>query len=390
MISDIIILGSTGSIGKTTLSIVKKNRKFKVKLLTSKQNINELYKQAVLHKVKNVIIDDEKKYNLYENKFKKKKIKLHLGIKNINKILKNKVTYCINSISGIEGLEPTLKVIPKTKNILVANKESIICGWNFIVKKLKKNNTNFIPIDSEHFSIWQLIKNHKINDVEKIVLTASGGPFFNIPRKKFANISPKFALNHPNWKMGRKISIDSSTMMNKVFEFIEAKNIFNLKKNKLSILIHPSSFVHAIIYLKGQLIKFLAHDTNMSIPISYALGIKKKSKKPNLNLKIKKLNSINFSLPKKSNYPLISILKFIPDKTSYFETILITLNDSLVDKYLKGKINYISIHNNLLYFINCSYFKKYYKLKPKNIYDINKMIKITKKYLDFKLKHYVK
>ena len=109
-----------------------------------------------------------------------------------------------------------------------------------------------------------------------------------------------------------------------------------------------------------------------------------------MNLKIKKLNSINFSLPKRSNFPLISILKFLPDKTSYFETILITLNDSLVDKYLKGKINYISIHNNLLYFINCSYFKKYYKLKPKNIYDINKMIMITKKYLDFKLKHYVK
>ena len=134
MINDIIILGSTGSIGKTTLSIIKKNRKFKVKLLTSKQNINELYKQAVLHKVKNVIIGDEKKYKLYENKFKKNQIKLHLGINNVNKILKKKVTYCINSISGIEGLEPTLKVIPKTKNILVANKESIICGWNFIVK----------------------------------------------------------------------------------------------------------------------------------------------------------------------------------------------------------------------------------------------------------------
>ena len=390
MINDIIILGSTGSIGKTTLSIIKKNKNIKIKLLTSKQNIKELYKQAILFKVKNVIIEDERKFNSYKGKFKKKKINLYLGINKINLILKKKVKYCINSISGIAGLNPTLKVIPKTENILIANKESIICGWDFILKKLKKYNTKFIPIDSEHFSIWQLIKNEKINDVEKIILTASGGPFLNIPRKKFANISPKFALDHPNWKMGKKISIDSSTMMNKVFEFIEAKNIFNINKNKLSILIHPSSFVHAIVYFKGQLIKLLAHETNMSIPISYALGIKTKINNLNLNKKIKKLNSLNFSTPKESKYPLISILKLLPNKTSYFETILITLNDSLVDRYLRGNINYISIHNNLLYFINSSYFKKYYKLKPKNIYDINKMIKITKKYLDLKLKHYDK
>ena len=383
----VVILGSTGSIGSSTLSLLS-GKNFKVELLTTNKNVNKVLKQAILHKVKNVIIEDKIKYLKYKKKFKKNNIKLHHGLRNIKKIINKRVSYCINSISGIDGLEPTLSIIPKTKKILIANKESIICGWNLIEKKLIKYKTQFIPIDSEHFSIWSLLNKDNYKDISKIVLTASGGPFLKKTNKSLANIKPKFALNHPNWKMGRKISIDSSTMMNKVFEFIEAKNIFNLNKNKLSILIHPSSFVHAIIYLKGQLIKFLAHDTNMSIPISYALGIKKKSKIPNLNLKLKKLNSINFSLPKKSNYPLISILKFIPDKTSYFETILITLNDSLVDKYLKGKINYISIHNNLLYFINCSYFKKYYKLKPKNIYDINKMIDLTNNYLKNKIKFY--
>ena len=221
----IIILGSTGSIGVTTLSIIKKNKsKFNIKLLSTKENAKKVLKQALLFNVNNVIIEDKNKYIKYKSIFKKKKINLHYKIKSIDNILKkDKFEYCINAISGIFGLEPTLKIIPFTKNILIANKESIICGWSLIEKKLKKHKTNFIPIDSEHFSIWKLIKNEKPESIKKIILTASGGPFLNKSIKKIANIDPKFALKHPNWSMGKKISIDSSTMMNKIFEFIEAK-----------------------------------------------------------------------------------------------------------------------------------------------------------------------
>ena len=322
---------------------------------------------------------------------KKKKINLFLGLNKIEKILgKTKLNYCVNGISGLSGLEPTLNIIPFTKNLLIANKESIVCGWSIINKKLKKYKTNFIPIDSEHFSIWKLIKGEKPQNIKKIILTASGGPFLNKSKKKIANIKPKFALNHPNWKMGKKISIDSSTMMNKIFEFIEAKKIFNLKNNDISIMIHPLSFIHAIVFFKGNLVKLLAHEANMSIPISNSLGIHHDYKNKVVKNLFTKLNKLQFTEPKEKDFPLLSIINYIPEKTSYFETILTTLNDELVKKYLEGKINYISLIKNLIYLIKCPFFKKYYKLKPKNIYDINNVTEVTKKYLFLNLKHYEK
>ena len=388
MIKTIAILGSTGSIGTSVLKSIKNNKNFKVNLLSTNNNAKKALVQAIKYNVKDVIIEDKKKYYDYKNNFSKKKINLHLGLKNINNILKKKITFCVNSITGIYGLEPTIKIIPLTKYILIANKESIICGWDLIKKKLKKYNTTFIPIDSEHFSIWELIKSENHNHIEKIILTASGGPFLNIPKRKFKNIKPNLAIKHPNWKMGKKISIDSSTMMNKIFEYIEAIKIFKTNKKKISIVIHPSSYVHAIVYFKGDIIKFLAHKPNMIIPISNALGIKSDHKLKHNNEKYSELNNLKFFKPDIKKFPLLSIINLIPNKSSYFETILITLNDTLVEKYLNGQINYISIQENILNLIKRPYIMKFYKLKPKNIYDIRNMIEITKKYLEKNLKIY--
>ena len=391
MKQEIVILGSTGSIGVSALKSVSKNKNFKIILLTTKKNVLKIFKQAISNNVKNVIIEDENKYKKFKSIFKKRKINLYLGSQNIVKILKKKkISYCINGISGIDGLQPTLQIIPFTKKILIANKESIICGWDLIFKELKKHKTDFIPIDSEHFSIWKLIKNENKGSISKVVLTASGGPFLRRSRKSIINIKPKFALKHPNWKMGKKISIDSSTMMNKIFEYIEAKKIFNLNKNQLSILIHPSSFVHAIVFLKGDIIKFLAHKTNMIIPISNALEILKNSDDKKFLNNTKKINNLSFEVPNIKQFPLLSLINLIPNQSSYFETILITLNDMLVDEYLKNNINYISIHRNLIKLIKSPFFNKFYKLKPKNIYDIKKMILITKKYLILNIKLYDK
>ena len=199
----------------------------------------------------------------------------------------------MSAISGIEGLRPTIDIIKKTKRIAIANKESLICGWGLIQKELKKHKTEFIPVDSEHFSIWSVIKDYQKSDIEKIILTASGGPFLNKKIKK--NISLKDAINHPNWSMGKKISIDSATMMNKIFEIIEAKKIFDIELNKFEILIHPKSYIHAIVKFKNGLIKIIAHDTDMKIPISNSIYIGDnnqnfvKSKKININI----LNSLN-------------------------------------------------------------------------------------------------
>ena len=388
MKKEIIILGSTGSVGSSVLSVIKNNKNFKVRLLSSNNNIKKLYKQALIYKVQNVIINNFNKYEKYKKIFRTKGIKLHYKISNLNKIVKKKVDYSINSITGIDGLEPTLKIIPITKNILIANKESIICGWGLIKKELKKSKTNFIPIDSEHFSIAELVGEKESKNIQKIILTASGGPFLTKSINKIKNAKPSQAIKHPNWKMGRKISIDSSTMMNKVFELIEAIKIFNINKNKISIIIHPTSYIHAIIFFKGGIIKLLAHDTSMKIPISNAIGIKNETNKNIIQKQLLKLNNLKFLKPNLKKFPLLRLIKLIPKRESLFETVLITMNDSLVAKYLNNQINYVSIQSNIINLIKNPYFKKFYKLKPKNIYDIKKTIKITKNYLNKNLKIY--
>ena len=243
----IIILGSTGSIGKQTLEILKKDKKnFKIVLLSTDKNINLLSKQIKSFNVKNVVVSNKKKYEILKKRLKD--INIFHDFKDLDKNIKEKVDYTISAISGLEGLKPTLKIIRKTKRIAIANKESIICGWKLIQKEIKKYKTEFIPVDSEHFSIWSVIKDYDKSDIEKITLTASGGPFLN--KKIKNNIKIKDAINHPNWKMGKKISVDSATLMNKIFEIIEAKKIFNIELKKFDILIHPKSYIHAIIKLK--------------------------------------------------------------------------------------------------------------------------------------------
>ena len=225
----IIILGSTGSIGKQTLEIIKKNKnKFKILLLSTDKNINLLSKQIKIFKVKNIVVTNKKKYKILKKRFKK--IRIFPDFKKIDKKLITKADYAMSAISGIGGLRPTINIIKKTKRIAIANKESLICGWDFIQKELKKHKTEFIPVDSEHFSIWSVIKDYQKSDIEKVILTASGGPFLNKKIKK--NVSIRDAISHPNWSMGKKISIDSATMMNKIFEIIEAKKIFDIGLNK--------------------------------------------------------------------------------------------------------------------------------------------------------------
>ena len=261
-------MGSTGSIGKTTFNIIKKNPKaFEIVLLTTNKNIAKIIQQAKLLKVKNILVSSQSHYFKVKKKLKNSNIRVHNNIDNLQKIINKKIDYTMCAISGLTGLKPTIDSIKFSKTIAIANKESIICGWPFINKALIKYKTKFVPIDSEHFSIWTLLKNQNINNVKKIYLTASGGPFLNKKLSEIKNIKPKYALKHPNWKMGKKISIDSATLMNKIFEVIEAKKIFDVDIRKFKIIIHPKSYIHAIVHFKNGLVKFLAHDTNMAIPI---------------------------------------------------------------------------------------------------------------------------
>ena len=368
----IIILGSTGSIGKQTLEIIKNDKKnFKVILLSTDKNINLISKQIKSFKVKNIIVTNKKKYKILKKKFKK--INIFSDFENIEKKIKIKADYTMSAISGIDGLRPTLSIIKKTKRIAIANKESIVCGWELIQKELKKHKTEFIPVDSEHFSIWSVIKNQHKSNIEKIILTASGGPFLN--KKIKMNISPKEAINHPNWEMGKKISIDSATLMNKIFEIIEAQRIFGVELSKFDILIHPKSYIHAIVKFKNGLIKIIAHETNMKIPISNSIYMGDKnqnfirSKKIDLNA----LNSLNLQHVDIKKFPVIKILKKISQKNSLFDTILISINDELVNLFLKNEINFFDISSKICFLINSGFFSKFIHQKPKNLAQIEKL-----------------
>ena len=378
----ILILGSTGSIGKSSLKVVKNfKNQINIICLSSNKNYKILNKQSKLFNVKNLIIHDIEYYYKAKKYFRKKKIKLFSSISEFLKKNKKKIDLSIIGISGLEGLEPTLKLIPVSKNLASANKESIICGWKFIEKKLRKYNTSFIPIDSEHFSIWSLL-NNDTDQISKIYLTASGGPFLNSHPSILKKKKVKDVVNHPNWQMGKKISTDSATMMNKVFEVIEASKIFNIDINKIKIIVHPKSLIHAIVVFKNGLIKILMHDTSMEIPIFNVIFKDEKINYYNkTEVKFENLNGINFLKPNNKKFPYLNILQKYKINDTFFEVILVTINDELVRLFLNKKISFIKMQQLLMQTINKKKLSKYYDKRPKKINDIYNIINKVKKYL---------
>ena len=380
----IIIFGSTGSIGTSLLNIIKKDKKnFNIELISANKNYKKLIKQAKYFNVKNLIITDQSSFLKAKMIIKNKNINIYNNFTSFKKIFKNKkVDYTMSAITGFQGLKPTLDIIKFTKVIAIANKESIICGWCLIKKNLEKYKTKFIPVDSEHFSIWSLIGNTKYKNFEKVYLTASGGPFRKLAYNKFKNITPNKALKHPNWSMGKKISIDSATMMNKVFEIIEAKKIFNFKYNQLEMLIHPHSYLHAIVMFNNGLTKMLMHDTSMTIPIFnsvyYKSGNKIKSKVLNINI----LNDLDLQKVDKRRFPVIKLINKLPNKDTLFETIIVSANDSLVNRFLKKEIKFTDISKILLKISNLNEFNKYKKIVPKSVDEIEKLAE----YVSLKIK----
>ena len=380
----ILLLGSTGSIGKSSLNIIRNYKsKLEIVALSTNKNIKLIIKQSKEFGVKNLIINDFQSYKKILNYGLNKKIRIFNNISDFLKINKIKFDITIVGISGFDGLDPTLKVIPHTKNLSSANKESIICGWKFINNKLKKFKTNFIPLDSEHFSIWSLIKKSDHKMISKIYLTASGGPFFNKPKSKISNAKISDVIKHPNWNMGHKISVDSATLMNKLFELIEASKIFNLPINKFDIVIHPKSYVHALVNFKNGLSKILIHETKMEIPIFNSIFDKTSViYKKNKDINFQNLNGENFIKPSNSVFPLLKVINHYKKNDSYFEIILVTVNDYFVKKFLNGQINFQKMQIKLLNKLKDPYLSKYYKKFPKKINDIFKMVYKVNAYLE--------
>ncbi len=342
----ISVLGATGSVGVNTLKLIYKQKdKFKVIALTAYNNYKLLSKYSKILNVKYAVIGNSKHYESLKNLLKHTNIKCLAGHNAISKVAKYKTDITFSSIVGIAGLRPSYEAIGATKVLAVANKESIVSAGHLIMQKAILKNTKVLPLDSEHNALFQVLDKENIKNIKRITLTASGGPFWNKKYNSFKTISVKQALNHPNWKMGKKITIDSATMINKLLEVVEASVLFNLELSKIKIIIHPDSYVHGIVdYIDGSS-HVVASKPHMQIPINYALNWPDRRKIKFNNINFEKIKKIVFYKADTKKFPSLGLINLL-NKGKNYNCKLIVLNASneiAVDNFLKNKIEFLDI-----------------------------------------------
>ncbi len=348
---NIIIFGSTGSIGQNTLEIVKNFlNDFKVIGITGNKNYKLLAKQIKEFRPKYVVIGDENYKNKLINELGNIKIKILIGEDGLFELsCLSEVDMIVVALTGTVGLKPVLNAIENKKDLALANKEVIVMAGDLVINAAKKNGTKILPVDSEHSAIFQSLDKNNFNAVKKLILTASGGPFLNLPIKKFRKATIKEALNHPKWKMGQKISIDSATMMNKALEVIEAHWLFNMDFEKIEVLIHPESIIHSMVeYIDGSIIAQLGR-TNMQIPIQYALTYPERKRINLTPLDWREISKLTFSLPDTKKFPCLKY-GFIAGKIGRtMPAVLNAANEIAVNYFLSEKIKFINIPDVVKY-----------------------------------------
>jgi len=351
-------------------SFFKDKKFFEVVFLSANNNYKKLIQQAKEFKVKNVLIKNKIFHERTQRSLKNSKTKVYSGDISITNIISKKLDYTMAAIVGVAGLQPTIDAIKISKTVALANKESIICGWEILSKFIKKNKTKILPVDSEHFSIMELTKDISDEEVEEIIITASGGPFLNMPINKMNKVRPTQAANHPNWKMGKKISIDSANLMNKVFEVIEAYKIFKFSKDKYRIMIHPQSYVHSIIRFKNGLIKMILYNTDMKIPISNTLYGRKNYVSNVKKIDTKILNKMSFQNVNTKRFPSIKLISRCLNFGLLTPTIVNASNEVLVNLFLAKKIGFLDIVKTINKIFKDKDFKKYAKRNSASLNEI--------------------
>jgi 1-deoxy-D-xylulose-5-phosphate reductoisomerase len=378
----ISILGSTGSIGSNTIDVINSNKnKFSVLSLTSKNNVNLLSKQSFILNPKFVAIQNKEKYKDLKNNLFGKKIKILAGDEGIIECTNNKVDIVVASIVGIAGLKPTLNSIKNCSKLCLANKECLVSAGSFFMEKIVKSKCKLLPLDSEHNAIFQLCDFNKSNNVESIILTASGGPFRNYNLQKLKKATLKKALKHPNWKMGNKITIDSATLMNKAFEIIEAYYLFNLKLNQIDIIIHPESIIHSMVNFADGSTTALLSNHDMRIPIFYALNWPSREYYNVKKIDFLKIKKLTFEKPNINLLDSIKLSYYVLKNGGSYPLILNAANEIAVSFFLENKIKFMDIIKIVKKILSMS---KNYKINNINdIYIVDEMIRIiTKEYIN--------
>lgn len=343
MSKKIIILGSTGSIGKNTIEVVNNHAdKFKIVALTARSDAKTLAAQANQLHPEFVVIEDETKFDELKSALKFADIKILRGAKGILEIAKIKCDLVVSAIVGAAGMLPTLNAIRARSNIALANKESLVCAGKFLMAEALKHKVQILPVDSEHNAIFQIFENKNLAAIENIILTASGGPFFNSD-VDFSKITVAQALKHPNWSMGAKISIDSATMMNKGLEMIEAWHLFPISKEQIKILVHPQSIIHGMVTYKDGSTLAMLSKPDMKVPISYALSYPDRIAIKHDALDLAQLQNLSFFAPDLEKFPALKLCRDAMIADGDAPAILNAANEIAVEKFLQNKIAFSDI-----------------------------------------------
>lgn len=344
MLKKILILGSTGSIGKNTLDVIRNfPDKFKAAALTVNTRIDLLELQVEEFKPAAVVVKD----NILAQTLKKSigsKCEVLSGVEGlITAAAALDYDIFVGAMVGFAGLAPTIEAIKRGKRIALANKETLVVGGELVTSLSRKYNAEIIPVDSEHSAIYQCLAGEKINQVEKLILTASGGPFLNLDKKEFCNVTVKDALNHPNWKMGNKITIDSASMMNKGLEVIEARWLFGVPKEKIEVVIHPQSVIHSMVEFVDGSIKAQLGMPDMRLPIQYALTFPERLPYYFPKTDLKKIKNLTFIEPDLEKFECLKLAYEVLNNGGCSPVILNAANEVAVDRFLKGNITFSRI-----------------------------------------------
>jgi 1-deoxy-D-xylulose-5-phosphate reductoisomerase len=340
----VLILGSTGSIGVNTLNVIRSfPDKFQVIGLTANSNIDLLEKQFNEFNPPVVVVNDKTKAQNLSERLKNKSQVLDGNEGLINATKYSDYDILVNALVGFAGLAPTIEGIKRGKRIALANKETLVVAGELVTKLAKKYNAEIIPVDSEHSAIFQCIIGEKIEEIEKLIITASGGPFFNLKKDELKDVTVKEALTHPNWKMGNKITIDSASMMNKGLEVIEAHWLFGFSKEKIEVVIHPQSVIHSMVEFIDGSIKAQMSLPDMKLPIQYALSYPDRLRSRYVNTKISKLTNLSFYEPDYEKFECIKLAYDVLEQGGTSSCILNASNEVAVKKFLDGKINFLQI-----------------------------------------------
>lgn len=337
----IVILGSTGSVGQNTLSVIKEFLdKFSVEGLSAYNNIGLLLKQTRLFQPKKIVICKESKFTK-ENFLN---TRVYFGQDNLKKLVNDKeVDLVVVAISGSAALLPLLEAINNKKTIALANKEALVMAGNIIMNLCKEKNVTIIPIDSEQSAIWQCLEGNNKKEISKIYLTASGGPLNKVPQGEFNNLSKNKILNHPRWKMGKKITVDSATLMNKGLEIIETKWLFDVSLERIKVLVHPEAIIHSMVEFRDGSVMAQLSNTDMRFPIQYALTYPERLKSNFKKLDFLKIKSLNFKKPDFKKFPCLRLAYQAARDAGSMPTVLNAANEKAVDAFLNDQLKFIDI-----------------------------------------------